>query len=243
MYKNGDLFVANRFVIRRGEVYSSPPDRIRHPITGRKAKVLGELKRISFRDDYSRELTSREGTHERNRQSKPTGRTMKYVTITALAIVAFAATMPLAAQDDDVAVIAIFPFKNLYGEVQYDDLGWEYADSLEAYLNRQAGAGTRYEVVSNIDVRDQLLAQNVDVKSPSYETDVWTIAEALDADKLVWGTYFVKYDKVFLKTEVIDLSINMPDPENVGESKGLLYGEAIQSVPDVGDKILPALPW
>lgn len=169
---------------------------------------------------------------------------MKYAALIAFAFVSLLSLYPAAALAQGASepvVIAIFPFKNLYGEVQYDDLGWVYADSLEVYLNAQAGAGTTYQVISNVDVRDQMLAQNVDVKSPSYETDVWTIAEALEADKLVWGTYFVKYGKVFLKTEIIDLSINMPDPENVGESKGLLYDEAITSVPDVGAKILPGL--
>lgn len=170
----------------------------------------------------------------------------KYATIFALAFVSLLAVLPTPAPAQETArpvVIAIFPFKNLYGEVQYDDIGWAYADSLEVYLNAQAAAGTTYEVLSNVDVRDQMLAQNVDVKSPSYETDVWTIAEALEADKLIWGTYYVKYGKVFLKTEIIDLSINMPDPDNVGESKGLLYEEAIKAVPDIGAKLLPGLRW
>lgn len=146
-----------------------------------------------------------------------------------------------AAQDSDPIVVAIFPFKNLYNDVEYDGLSWEYADSLEAELNRQPQSGTDYEIISNIDVRDQMLAQNVDIKSPSYETDVWTIAEALEADRLVWGTYFTKYGKVFLHVEIIDLSVNLPDTENVGESKGLLYEEAITSVSSVASALLPGL--
>ena len=151
------------------------------------------------------------------------------------------AATPTLAQDASPTVIAIFPFKNLHNEVEYDDLTWSYADSLESALNAMEGSGTTFEIISNIDVRDQLLAQNVDVKSPSYETDVWTIAEALEADKLIWGTYFTKYGKVFLKVEIIDLSINMPDTENVGESKGLKYEEALASVIDVANKLLPGL--
>ena len=155
----------------------------------------------------------------------------------------FSGSLSLFAQDVDKPVIAIFPFKNLYGEEQYDDLGWSYADSLEVWVNQQEETGKDFELIANIDVKDQMLAQNVDVKSPSYETDVWTIAEALEADKLVWGTYFTKYGKVFLKVEIIDLSINMPDTENVGESKGLLYENAHNSVSDVGEMLLPGFPW
>ena len=79
------------------------------------------------------------------------------------------------------------------------------------------------------------------MKSPSYETDVWTIAEALEADKLIWGTYFTKYGKVYLKVEIIDLSVNMPDTENVGESKGLKYEEVLASVLDVAKALLPGV--
>lgn len=152
------------------------------------------------------------------------------------------AAAPLPAQDESSpTVIAIFPFKNLHNDDQFDELIWTYADSLEVVLNGMEGAGTTYEVISNLDVRDQLLAQNVDVKSPSYETDVWTIAELLEADKLIWGTYFTKYGKVFLKVEIIDLAINMPDAENVGESKGLKYEEALASVMEVAASLLPGL--
>ena len=145
------------------------------------------------------------------------------------------------AQENDPIAIAIFPFKNLHNDVEFNGISWEYADSLEAVLNRSAGAGVLFELIANEDVRDQLLAQNVDITSPSYETDVWTIAEALEADRMVWGTYFTKYGKVFLKVEVIDLSINMPDPDNVGTSKGLLYENAVSSVYDVAKAIMPAL--
>ena len=151
------------------------------------------------------------------------------------------AATPMLAQDASPTVIAIFPFKNLHNEVEFDDLTWSYADSLEAALNAMEGSGTTFEIISNLDVRDQLLAQNGDVKSPSYETDVWTIAEALEADKLIWGTYFTKYGKVYLKVEIIDLSVNMPDTENVGESKGLKYEEALASVLDVAKALLPGL--
>ncbi len=150
-------------------------------------------------------------------------------------------SISLQAQESKPTVIAIFPFKNLHNAVEHNDLSWEYADSLEAALNAMEGNGTAYTIIPNVDVRDQLLAQNVDISSPSYETDVWTLAELLEADKMIWGTYFTKYGKVFLKVEIIDLSINMPDTENVGESKGLKYENALESVIAVAGMIVPGL--
>ena len=161
--------------------------------------------------------------------------------LTTLILVAIGATSGLQAQESEPAVVAIFPFKNLHNAVEHNDLSWQYADSLEAALNAMEGAGTAYEIIPNIDVRDQLLAQNVDISSPSYETDVWNLAELLEADKMIWGTYFTKYGKVYLKVEIVDLSINMPDTENVGESKGLKYEEALASVISVAQMVVPGL--
>ncbi len=147
----------------------------------------------------------------------------------------------LHAQESEPTVLAIFPFKNLHNAEEHNELSWQYADSLESYLNTLDGNGTAYEIIPNIDVRDQLLAQNVDISSPSYETDVWNIAELLEADKMIWGTYFTKYGKVFLKVEIIDLSINMPDTENVGKSKGLKFENALASVEAVATALVPGL--
>src|SRR4051812_9007739 len=78
-------------------------------------------------------------------------------------------------------MIAVFPLKNLYGEVKYDSLSWVYADSLVAYLNGRTGSGTVYQLIPMDDLRDQMLAQNIDVRAPSYETDVWKMVKLLGA--------------------------------------------------------------
>jgi hypothetical protein len=91
------------------------------------------------------------------------------------------------------------------------------------------------------DVRDQMLAQNVDIKSPSYETDVWTVAKLLGAKKIVWGTYFVKYEKANLEAAVVDTKTLMKDEAHKAEKLRPLYPEALTVVSTVADKILPAM--
>jgi hypothetical protein len=137
--------------------------------------------------------------------------------------------------------IAIFPFRNVTGEVKYDELGWTFIDSLENYLNATAGAGTSFKLIPVDDIRDQMLAQNIDVKSPSYEGDVWMVAEALGASKIIWGSYVVKYEKANLEVKVIDAKTLMPDPAAVADRLRPLYPEALTTVATVGDKILPGL--
>jgi hypothetical protein len=91
------------------------------------------------------------------------------------------------------------------------------------------------------DVRDQMLAQNVDVKSPSYETDVWRVAKLLGATKIVWATYFVKYEKANIEAKVINTKTLMADPAGIAEKIRPPYTDALSTVTVVADKILPAM--
>jgi hypothetical protein len=146
-----------------------------------------------------------------------------------------------AAMAQEPTTIAIFPFKNLSGEVKYDSLSWSFADSLAVALGAKPEAGKAFNLVSMDDVRDQMLAQNVDIKSPSYETDVWTVAKLLGAKKIVWGTYFVKYEKANLEAAVVDTKTLMKDETHKAEKLRPLYPEALTVVSTVADKILPAM--
>jgi hypothetical protein len=145
------------------------------------------------------------------------------------------------AQETKPVTIAIFPFKNVTGEVKYDDLGWSYVDSLATYLNASPAAGTAFTLIPVSDIKDQMLAQNIDIKSPSYEGDVWMVAEALGATKIIWGTYIVKYEKANIEVKVIDAKTLMPDAQHVADKIRLLYADALTSVGTVADKILPAM--
>lgn len=138
-------------------------------------------------------------------------------------------------------LIAVFPLKNLGGEAIYDSLGWKYADSLVAYLNTTENAGKVFSLIPMDDLRDQLLAQNIDPRSPSYETDMWRIAKLLGAKKLIWGTYLVKYEKVSVDLKIYDAKTVMADMKNFADKLRASYADALSTVPTGGNKILPGL--
>lgn len=138
-------------------------------------------------------------------------------------------------------LIAVFPMKNQSSDVRYDGLSWSYADSLVAYLNRQEGAGTTFALLPMDDLRDQMLALNVDPKSPSYETDVFKIVKALGAKKVVWGIYKVKYEKVDVELKVIDAKTLMPDKKHIADKVRSLYTDALSTVTSAGDRLLGGL--
>jgi hypothetical protein len=149
--------------------------------------------------------------------------------------------LPIYASMAQPTMIAVFPLKNLYGEVKYDSLAWSYADSLVAYLNGRDGSGAAYSLIPMDDLRDQMLALNIDVRAPSYETDVWKVVKALGAKKIVWGTYLVKYEKANIELKVIDVKTLMPDRQNIADKIRVPYEMALSTVIAAADKITPGL--
>lgn len=155
-------------------------------------------------------------------------------------LVAFggAAAQPTA---DEPVVIAIFPLKNLYWEVKYDSLSWAYADSLYNYLNSRPNAGKLYTLIPMDDLRDQMIALNIDPRAPAYETDIWKVVKLLGAKKVVWGTYLVKYEKANIELVIIDAKTVMKDRVNIADKVRSLYVDALTTVVTAADKIYPGL--
>ncbi len=164
---------------------------------------------------------------------------MKRYLITAILLLALLPTAAALAQEP--TVIAVFPLKNLYWEVKYDSLSWAYADSLVAYLNAQPNANKAYAIVPMDDLRDQMIAQNIDPRSPSYETDIWKIVKLLGAKKILWGTYLVKYEKANIEIKIIDTKTLMPDRVNIADKIRAPYTDALSTVVAAADKVYPGM--
>jgi hypothetical protein len=149
-------------------------------------------------------------------------------------------SIPAFAQEDEPVVIALFPFKNLDGVAKYDGLSWTFIDSLEVVINAHPNAGSTFELIPVEDVQDQMLAMNVEVSSPSYETDVFEIAKRLGASRIIFGSYLVKYEKANLSVKVSDVKTMLPDQQHMAQRIIVKYDDALSVVEKVAGKILPA---
>lgn len=168
-------------------------------------------------------------------------KTFLSIATTLLLLVAAVSTPAHAQQGDDKPLVVIFPFKNLDGVAKYDSLIWEFPRALAEYINQNPTAGTAFDLITIDDMLDQMLALNVEVNphAVNYETDVFDIAQRLDADLIIFGSYKVKYEKVNFAVKVFDINTMLPD-ENSAERIIIPYDDALSVVQKVGDKILPA---
>ena len=138
-------------------------------------------------------------------------------------------------------IIAIFPLKNLGGEAIHDSLGWQYTDSLIAYLNTKPNAGTVYTLIPLDTLREQFKIHHLVPGTPNYENDMWTLVRKMGATKLVWGTYHIKYEKADIQLRIYDAKTVMADTKNVAEKLRSPLSEALSTVEIGAEKILPGL--
>jgi len=139
-------------------------------------------------------------------------------------------------------VVAIFPIKNVTGEVKYDGLMFEFADSLESYFNKTVPTENQsYKIIPMQDVKDQIAALNIDLKGITYETKTWELAKLLGAEKIIWGTYYVKYEKAQIEAKVVDVKTKVTNTAHIAEKIKVPFAEALSRVGDVAGKLLPAM--
>jgi|GEM_PF-2032231 len=137
--------------------------------------------------------------------------------------------------------VVVFPLKNVRNNAQHDTLSWMFADSLYSQLAANPEAGAAYTLISMDDLRDQIIAQNVDIKSPSYDSDLWKIAGALGANRAVVGSYMVDNEMAYIEVKVYDVKTLLFDQQNKAENLKRPFPEAITAVPSVVKRIIGAV--
>lgn len=137
--------------------------------------------------------------------------------------------------------VAIFPLKNVRNYAKHDSLSWSFADSLFAQLQTKPEANTVYSLIPMDDIRDQIIAQNIDIKSPSYDSDLWKIARALGAERAIVGTYVVDNEVAYIEVKVYEVKTLLFDQQNKAENLKRSFPEALTAVPSVVKRIYPAV--
>lgn len=113
--------------------------------------------------------------------------------------------------------VAVLPFKNKGGNLEYLEMSYGLADSLAvmlAELEMKEGV----ELVPVEEVEFVLADLNLDPNNDQYESDMWKAVEILEVDKVVTGVFNVKYDKVFINAFIYDVETKLPDDQFKAEN-------------------------
>lgn len=154
-----------------------------------------------------------------------------------VAVVLAGAWSTLAAQTR----IAVLPFRNTHGSMEYNVRSYQLADTINAVLTELSKNDPSFTIVPPDSVQDVLSTLNLDPTNPQYESDVWRAVEMLNVDRVVTGTFNIKYNKILINTSVYEVETKLADTKNEARNVYKPYDKTFEAIPTIIKMILPAV--
>lgn len=109
--------------------------------------------------------------------------------------------------------VAVFPFYNMDGNLDYEMWSYDLQDSLAKKLALDDPDELNYRIVP-VDSVEIILAEfNLDPTNPEYESDMWKAAEALNVKRVVSGDFIKQSGKFVVNAFVYDVHLKLPHPQ------------------------------
>ena len=137
--------------------------------------------------------------------------------------------------------VAVLPFRNTHGSMEYNERSYQLADSINHALAVIAQQDPSFVIVPPDSVNEVLSGLNLDPTNPQYESDVWRAVEALHVDRVVTGTFNIKYGKIIMNTSVYDVRTKLADQSHESKSVYKAYDKTFEAIPTIVKAILPAV--
>ncbi len=109
--------------------------------------------------------------------------------------------------------IAVIPFNNMDGNVQYNEWCYNLQDSLMKELIKYDAEGKFFHIVP-IDSVEAVLAEiNMNPDNPQYESDLWAAISKLNVRDVITGNFKIQAKRFLINAYIYDVSTKLPKPE------------------------------
>lgn len=137
--------------------------------------------------------------------------------------------------------VAILPFENADGRMDYNIWSYQLQDSLAKFLREKDPEEYNYRIVP-IDSIEALLAEmNIDPANPQYPSDMWKVVDKLQCNKVITGNFNIQGGKFLLNAYIYIPELKLPDPRYQVKDIFKDLDKAYDAVPIIGKKLRPAI--
>lgn len=157
----------------------------------------------------------------------------KIIIVLALLLV----SVPLLSQTR----VAVLPFQNMDGNIDYNILCYDLQESLTAALIDADDTGEEYYIVPADSVEMVLSELNLDPSNPQYKSDLWKAVQMLNIKKVVVGTFNKQSDKFLMNTYIYDVKMRMAYPNNQAKDIFKTREQILEAIPEIVSAIQPGL--
>jgi TolB-like protein len=137
--------------------------------------------------------------------------------------------------------VAVLPFQNMDGNIDYNILCYDLQESLTAALIEADDSGEEYYIVPADSVEIVLSELNLDPSNPQYKSDLWKAVQLLNIKKVVLGTFNKQSDKFLMNTYIYDVKMRMAYPNNQAKDIFKTHEQILEAIPEIVEAIKPGL--
>jgi len=137
--------------------------------------------------------------------------------------------------------IAVLPFENADGRMEYNVWSYKLQDSLIKYLKELDPDELNYCVVPNDSIEAILATMNIDPANPQYQSDMWKAVEELKCTRAIMGDFNVQGGKFLINCYVYIVEYKLADPRYQARDIFKDMDKILEAVPEIGKKLRPAL--
>lgn len=160
-----------------------------------------------------------------------------------LFIIIFLTNYPIFSQPKGQIRVAILPFENADGRMEYNIWSYQLQDSLAKYLFSKDPNEYNYRIVP-IDSIEILLAEmNINPFNPQYPSDMWKAVKKLNCQKVITGNFNIQHSKFLINAYVYIPELKLPDPRYQVRDifKDFNDEDIYSAVEIIGKRLRPAL--
>ncbi len=139
--------------------------------------------------------------------------------------------------------VAVLPFENADGRMEYNIWSYQLQDSIAKYLISKDPNEFNYRIVP-IDSIEVLLAElNINPYNPQYASDMWKVVEKLNCQKVISGNFNIQHKKFLINAYIYIPELKLPDPRyQVKDIFKDITDEDIYSAAElIGKRLRPAI--
>ncbi|PKL78524.1 MAG: hypothetical protein CVV25_11220 [Ignavibacteriae bacterium HGW-Ignavibacteriae-4] len=137
--------------------------------------------------------------------------------------------------------VAVLPFQNMDGNIDYNILCYDLQESLTTALIDADDSGEEYYIVPADSVEIVLSELNLDPSNPQYKSDLWKAVQMLNIKKVVVGTFNKQSDKFLINAYIYDVKMRMAYPNNQAKDIFKTREQILEAIPEIVSAIQPGL--
>ena len=137
--------------------------------------------------------------------------------------------------------IAVLPFQNMDGLLDYNIYSYKLQDSLFKALKALDPEGKYFKLVKIEDIETLLSDLNLDPTNPQYKTDMWKAVAMLDVKKVVTGNFNVEAKRFLINAYIYDVETKLPNLKHQARNIFKKEKDIMKAVRIIVKRLKPAL--